>query len=134
MPNTIDTRIEIAAWDEQPYRELEDGSKFTKADVVLSGGADIITDATFEALMYYRPDGTSSYVTLMRATGTFDGKSGSFALRGDGSYDGTTARMQSTLIEGSATGELAGLTATIDSTSTHADYPFMPLTVNYSFA
>jgi hypothetical protein len=35
------------------------------------------------------------------------------------------------VVEGSGTGQLAGLTGTADSVSTHDDYPFMPLTRKY---
>jgi hypothetical protein len=68
----------------------------------------------------------------MQVTANLDGRSGTFGLRGEGSYDGTTARVLSSVIDGSQTGDLAGLTATIESVSTQADYPFMPMTVSYS--
>ena len=59
--------------------------------------------------MFYRTHGASSYVTLMHITGTLGGRAGSFVLQGHGTYDGTTARGQSDVVEGSGTGELAGL-------------------------
>jgi hypothetical protein len=132
MTGTFQTKLKIASWDERPYRELADGSKFSRADVVLADGTDSITSGVSEALLYYRPDGTSSYVMLMSLTANLDGKSGTFVLRGEGSYDGTTARVALSVIDGSQTGDLAGLSGTIESVSTHADYPFMPLTVSYT--
>lgn len=127
----MEARLKIESWDEKPYRELGDGGKLTRADVRLSGPADGLTSATFAALMFYRADGTSSYVTLMHVTGTLDGRAGSFVLQGHGTYDGKTARGQSQVVEGSGTGELAGLSGTGESVSTHDDYPFMPLTLRY---
>jgi Protein of unknown function (DUF3224) len=131
MTETLQTKLKIASWDEKPYRELPDGSKFTRANVALTEGADGLSEATFEALMYYRPDGTSSYVSIMYVTADVSGASGTFVLRGEGSYDGTTATGQSLIVEGSGTGELAGITGSAESSSTHADYPFMPLTLRY---
>jgi Protein of unknown function (DUF3224) len=131
MQNIIETKLKIESWDEKPYRELEDGSKFSRAEVTLSGSGDGLTSATFESLLFYRADGTSSFVTLMRITGTLDGRSGSLVLQGHGTYDGTTARVHTTVVEGSGTGELAALRGTGESVSTHADYPFMPLTLRY---
>src|SRR3954453_9364536 len=131
MTETFETKLKIESWDEQPYRELEDGSKFSRAEVALSGSGDGLESAAFESLLFYRPDGTSSYVTLMRIEGTLASRAGSFALEGRGTYDGTTARVESRVVEGSGTGELAGLRGTAQSTSTHADYPFMPLTLQY---
>jgi hypothetical protein len=131
MTETMDTKLKIESWDENPYREFDDGRKFTRADVVLTGPADGLSSATFDALMYYHADGTSTYVTLMHVTGRLGGRSGSFVLQGHGTYDGTTARGKSWIVEGSGTDELAGITGTGESTSTHADYPHMPFTLAY---
>jgi hypothetical protein len=133
MSAIVKTKLKIDSWDEKPYRELPDGTKFTRADVALSdGGEGDVTAATFEGLMFYRADGTSSYVTVMRLEATLDGRTGSFVLRGEGAYDGTTARGTSEIVAGSGTDGLAGITGTAESVSTQADYPFMPLTVTYT--
>jgi len=62
MADTFETKLQIASWDERPYRELADGSRFTRADVVVGGGTDAtatgaattdaITEGSFEALLY----------------------------------------------------------------------------------
>jgi hypothetical protein len=132
MTKTLETKLEIKSWDEKPYREFDDGRKFTRAEVAL-GPADGIDSASFDALMFYRADGTSSYVSLMSITGTLDGKSGSFVLRGTGEYDGTAAVGESSVVPGTGTGELAGLIGTVTSRSTQEDYPRMPLTLSYDF-
>ena len=131
MQKIMKAKLKIESWDEKPCRELGDGGKLTRANVALSGLDDGLTSATFEALMFYRADGTSAYVTLMHITGALDGHPGSFVLQGHGSYDGRAARGQSQVVEGSGTGELAGLSGTAESESTHDDYPFMPLTLKY---
>ena len=58
MTKKLETKLEIKSWDEQPYREFPDGSKFTRAEVVLAGDETGLESAHFDALMYYRPDGT----------------------------------------------------------------------------
>ena len=131
MKKIVETKLRIESWDEKPYRELDDGSKFSRAEVTLPESEDGLTSATSESLLFYRADGTSSFVTLMRITGTLDGRSGSFVLQGHGTYDGTTARVDSHVVEDSGTGDLVGLRGTGESVSTHADYPFMPLTLKY---
>jgi hypothetical protein len=131
MPKILEAKLKIESWDEKPYLELAEGSKLTRADVSLSGPADGLTSGTFEALMFYRADGTSSFVSLMYLTGAVDGRAGSFVLQGSGTFDGTAARGESHVLAGSGTGELTGLTGTAQSVSTHADYPFMPLTLRY---
>ncbi len=132
---TLTGKLHIDSWDEQTYREAGDGSKFTKAAVALSAGeggsGDGVSAAAFDSVMYYGPDGTSEFVSIMQITATLAGRSGSFALSGDGSYKDGAARMKLRVVEGSGTGDLAGLTGTLESSSTHADYPHMPITLDY---
>jgi len=127
----IATRLRIAAWDEQPVAELDDGSKITRASISLSEPADGLESGTVESVMFYRPDGTSHYVNVMRLTATLDGRSGSFVLSGEGEFDGTTASGTSDIVAGSSTGDLVGISGTCTSSSTHADYPYMPLELHY---
>src|SRR5437867_10304791 len=102
MSKIVETKLRIESWDEKPYREEPDGSKFTRAEVVLTGTGGELTSGSFEALMYYRPDGTGTYLTLMRLTGTLDGRSGSFVLQGSGGDDSTSARSEPRVGAGSA--------------------------------
>jgi hypothetical protein len=128
------TRLRIAAWDEKPIAEFPDGSMLIRARVTLSEPADGLESGSVESLMFYRPDGTSHYVNITRLTATLDGRSGSFVLSGEGDYDGTTASGTSAIVAGTAPGDLAGISVTCTSTSTHADYPYMPLALTYRLA
>jgi hypothetical protein len=134
MTVTLTTKMRIASWDESPVEEFDDGSKLTRAQVRLSDGEQGLASGSVGMLAYYRPDGTSSFVTMMRLTGILDGQAGSFVLRGDGTFDGTTASERMTVVAGSGTGGLAGISGACESASTHADYPFMPLTLAYELA
>lgn len=134
MAVTLKTKMQIASWDESPVEEYGDGSKLTRAQVALTDGDGGLASGSAGLLAWYRPDGASSYVTVMRLTGRLDGRAGSFVLRGEGAFDGTTASGQMTIVPGSGTGELAGISGTCESVSTHADYPFMPLTLTYDLA
>jgi hypothetical protein len=132
MTTHLETKLEIKSWDEKPYRELDDGQKFTRADVVQAASEDAIeADVSSESLMFYAADGTSTYVGLMRITGRLGDRSGSFVLSCQGTYDGTHARGAYTVVAGSGTGDLAGLTGTATSVSSHADYPYMPFVLDY---
>jgi hypothetical protein len=127
----ITTRLRIAAWDEQPIAEYDDGSKITRATIELSEPADGLESGSVDSLMYYRPDGTSHYVNVMRLTATLDGRAGTFVLSGAGAFDGITASGTSDIVVGSATGDLVGISGSCTSISTHADYPYMPLDLSY---
>jgi len=134
MAVTLTTKMRIASWDESPVEEFGDGSKLTRAQVRLAGTEEGLTSGSAGMLAYYRPDGTSSYVTVLRLTGVLDGRAGSFVLRGEGTYDGTAASGRMTVVPGSGTGGLAGISGACESVSTHADYPFMPLALAYQLA
>lgn len=142
MRKTLQTALSIESWDEQPTREHGDGRKFTRAQVRLGGPTGDQADgpadqsgarasATYDALLAYAADGTSTYVTMMEVTAVLDGRAGSFVLTGSGTFDGTTADGRFTVVPGSGTGELAGISGSATSRSTHDDYPAMPLRLEY---
>jgi hypothetical protein len=129
MASRIETTIKIDSWDEKPSLEYDDGTKVAHAVVALTDGNEGLRTGHLESVLYYRADGTSSYVGVLHLDAELDGRSGSFTAIGEGSYDGTTASSTMRIAEG--TGDLAGLTGTVSSSSTHADYPNMPLVVAY---
>lgn len=102
--------FKIEGWDESAYSEEEDGRKLTQASVKQSFSGDIEGEGSVEWLMYYRPDQTADFVGLQRIDGRLGGRSGSFVLlQTDGSFDGTEAKGQLSVVPGSGTGELSGL-------------------------
>lgn len=140
MTTILDTALTIESWDEQPTRELADGRKFSRAQVRLgpagdgAGGPDALRSGTYEALLYYAADGGSSYVTVMEVSAVLQGREGSFVLTGSGTFDGTTAAGRMTIVPGSGTGGLAGVSGSATSRSTHEDYPHMPLRLEYDLS
>jgi hypothetical protein len=131
MTTTTELKLKIVSWDESPYRELPDGSKFARAEVVLAADSPDDAGGHFESLLFYRADGTSSYVCLLQLDNVIDGHPGSVVLQGSGTYDATTAAIEATVVDGSGTGELTGITGTATSSSTHDDYPYMPISLRY---
>lgn len=128
---TLQTKLRIDNWDESAIEEFDDGRKLTRALVQLRDGADGLESGSASMLAYYHPDGTSEYVSMLFLSGRLDGHQGTIVFRGEGGYDGTTAASRMTVIPGSGTGDLAGMSGSLVSESTHADYPFMPLALTY---
>ena len=100
----------VASWDESTYQELADGAKLTKASVAFTLDGDIAGQASWEAVMCYRSDGTAAYTGLQRVEGTVGGAAGSFVLQADGEFAEGEARSRWTVVPGSGTGALSGLT------------------------
>jgi Protein of unknown function (DUF3224) len=60
--------------------------------------------------MMYRTDGTASFVGLEQVTGSIGGRSGSFALQHSGTFEGGMAKVILSVVPGSGTGDLSGMT------------------------
>jgi Protein of unknown function (DUF3224) len=104
------SNFRVAAWDEKPYGELENGGKLTKASVKQSFSGDIEGEGAVEWLMCYRPDETADFIGLQHIAGRIGGRAGSFVLlQTNGTYDGKVARGALSVVPGSGTGELRGL-------------------------
>jgi hypothetical protein len=98
----------IKAWDEQPYAELDGAPKLTHARVTAIYGGDLEGEGTSELVMAYDQD-DATYAGYERVVGSLGGRSGSFVLRLDGGFEDGAARTTWTVVEGTGTGDLAGL-------------------------
>jgi hypothetical protein len=101
--------FKLTGWEEATYEELADGAKLTRARIDQDFSGDVEAAGSSQTLMFYRPDGTASFTGLQRMTGQVNGRSGSFMLQTDGTYDGSEAKSKWLVIPGSGTGDLEGL-------------------------
>jgi hypothetical protein len=99
----------VTDWNESTYEELEGGAKLTKAHVTFGFDGDLAGQGGWEAVMCYRADGTAAFTGFQRTVGKLGGREGSFVLRADGTFEGGEARSNWRVVDGSATGELRGL-------------------------
>ena len=104
--------FELGSWDEDTYEEMDDGAKLTRASVTqtFSGAAE--GEGAAQWLMAYRPDGTAHFVGLQRITGTVNDRKGTVVLETIGDFDGKVAIWTATVVPGSGSGDLVGLTGT----------------------
>jgi Protein of unknown function (DUF3224) len=109
----------VASWDESTYQELDGDAKLTKATVTFGLTGDITGEATWDAVMCYRRDGTAVYTGMQRVSGELAGIAGSFVVQADGVFADGEARSRWQVIEGSGTGGLEGLTGTGLAVATH---------------
>lgn len=106
---TVHGEFEIASWDEATYQELDGGRKLTRASVRqrFSGGLD--GEGGVEWLMCYGADGTARFVGMQYVDGSLEGQRGSFVLETVGDFDGKRAKGLWVVVDGSGTGDLAGV-------------------------
>lgn len=109
----------IKSWDEKPHDTLSGDIKLTRATVVQSFTGDIEGDGKVEYLMVYREDGTASFIGLQLVSGRIGDRYGSFVLQNDGEFEAGTAKAAWTIVPGSGTGGLRGLTGSGGFEATH---------------
>jgi hypothetical protein len=125
MKQSASARFTIKSWDEKPYSEGENLPKLTRASVTKTYSGDIVGDGQVEYLMMYRSDGSATFVGLERVAGQLAGKSGSFVLQRTGVFEAGQAKESYSVIAGSGTGDLQGLSGDGMTALGHAtDYPF----------
>lgn len=105
-------KFDIASWDEEPYVEIDEARKLTRATVTQRFSGDITGDGSVQWLMFYRTDGTADFVGLQRVEGKLGDRKGSFVLQTVGAFDGSKASADWTVVPGSGTDDLEGLQGT----------------------
>lgn len=101
--------FKIAAWQEDTYAESVGDRKLTQADVRQTFTGDLEGEGSVRWQMAYRPDGTATWIGMQQVKGTLGGRSGSFVLQSAGTFDGSKAVGEWTVVAGSATDDLEGL-------------------------
>ncbi|MDQ6694357.1 MAG: DUF3224 domain-containing protein [Chloroflexota bacterium] len=100
---------EIKNWEEETFSEVEGGHKLTRASVATAFQGDIEGAGTLEYLLIYREE-DCAYIGVERVIGRVGEREGSFVLQHDGVFAGTTARSNWSVVPGTGTGSLQGLT------------------------
>lgn len=102
----------MQGWDEQPFQEREGGGKLTVATVQQTAKGDIDGTSEIRWVMAYTAEDRAEYVGVQSVDGTLGGRTGSFVLRSVGTFADGVAEAELTVVEGSGTGDLAGIRGT----------------------
>lgn len=124
---------EVKTWEEQPYNEATGLPKLARASATETYHGDIKGEGTAEYLMVYRNDGSAHFVRVERVVGKIEDRSGSFVLQGSGTFENGEAKCAWTVVPGSATGDLRGLTGEGGFIAKHDKYPHVPFILDYEF-
>jgi hypothetical protein len=110
MSNRASATFKVESWDEQTTVEAADGTgKLSRAVVDQALSGEIEGSGRAEWLMCYRADETAEFVGLQRIDGSLGGRRGTVVLTSNGSFDGKQVAGSISVIEGSGTGELTGI-------------------------
>jgi hypothetical protein len=108
MAEHAEGTFKVTSWDENTTQELDGKAKVTRAVMTFAYAGGIEGESRVESAMYYRDDGTAVYTGLEHVTGRIAGRSGSFVVKLDGTWDGTEVPSVWEVVAGSGTGDLRG--------------------------
>ena len=109
MPDATGT-FEVTPGSEDTLHAPEDGPKLTHATGTQSFSGQIQGEGSVDWLMCYLPDMSAKLVGVQRIDGSVDGRTGTFVMTAVGSHDGTGSTASWTIVDGSGTAELSGIT------------------------
>ncbi|MER5558828.1 hypothetical protein CG740_16880 [Streptomyces sp. CB01201] len=96
-------------WQPAPYADAEGAPMLMHGIVSNHYRGGIEAEGSQHVLIALGPDGTSTFTGLERVTGRVGDREGTFVLRISGSTAGGKAKAALTVVEGSGTGALAGI-------------------------
>jgi hypothetical protein len=126
--------LTIANWDEAPYQEWDNGAKLDRAKVTGAFSGDIEGDGSSEMLMAYSSAQSASFTGLQVVDGKLGGRTGRFVLQMTGTFEAGTAKVSWSVVPGSATGDLVGLSGSGGYVAGPGDFPTIPVNLDYSLA
>ena len=95
-------------YDEEPYAEAE-GAELSRVHISRTFSGDLEGESTAE-LMIAKSEGGGGYLGHDRISGTLGGRAGSFVFQHSGIMGPDGVSNAGTIVPGTGTGELAGLT------------------------
>lgn len=109
MTTHADATFKVDAWDEKPWDTADGQPKMTRAEVSKSFEGDLTGTSKLQYLMTYREDGSADFVAMERIRGSLGAKQGTFVLSHVGAFVDGAASGTWTVVEGSGTDGLEGL-------------------------
>ncbi|MEP6640209.1 MAG: DUF3224 domain-containing protein [Chloroflexota bacterium] len=108
MPIATGT-FEVKPGSEEPYHEAAGDVRLTHANGTQRFSGGVEGAGSIEWLMCYLPSGGARLVGMQRIEGAVDGRKGTFMMDAAGDHDGKSSTAKWHVVEGSGTGELAGI-------------------------
>ena len=101
---------DVTGWDERNYDEPEGLPRLAEMKIGNAYRGNLEATGSSRGQMVYRDDEHAEFTGLERVSGRLGDRAGTFVVRTGGVYDSGVVTYDWTIVPGSATGELAGLT------------------------
>lgn len=119
----------MTSWNEEAYSEVEGELQLVRAEITNTLTGDIEGKSTLTYLMTYLPDGSASFTGQERVIGRIGDRAGSFVLQHQGEFRAGKATGTLTIVPGSGTAGLAGISGS--GTYTATDVQPTPFVLEY---
>ena len=121
MNARIVSRFEVTNWDATPYGEQGEGPLLSEAKVVKRYHGDLDAEGRARVLICRAsadgPLANAGYIASERVSGSLDGRKGTFVLQHWGlAEEGAPPSTAGHVVPGSGTGDLVGLSGTMEIT------------------
>jgi hypothetical protein len=108
-PTKLSGTFDVVSWQENAYLGGDGAPKLTHVTGEQQFSGDIAGKGTIAWLMCYLPDGGARFVGLQHIAGTLGSRDGTLVIESIGDHDGSASTGTWTVVEGSGTGSLQGV-------------------------
>jgi hypothetical protein len=120
------------SWSERFYTEQNTLPRLSTVEATNMFSGVISGESVLRYVMIYTSEAAGGFTGLQTITGAVDGQRGSFTLREEGSWQGMRIRSTMTVVEGSGTGALSGISGTARYTHDGGESPACPYTFDFT--
>jgi hypothetical protein len=110
VSHTATSALTVSDWEEAPVDTLDSGTSLTRATSRSEFSGQWQGTGLACWILVYTADGAARFVGTQAFSGALDGRTGTFVLQLQGTFEENTAKVSWSVLPGTGTGELAGLT------------------------
>ncbi len=115
MNKQITIPFQVTLWDIKPFDETPDSPTLSRGTVKKTFDGELKGESIGEILMYSAADGSAGYTIMDKVSGELCGRKGSFVIMHRAAHTPVeTSRAVGSIAPNSGTGELRGLSGTVE--------------------
>lgn len=120
------------SWSERFYAEQHALPRLSTVEATNTFSGAISGEGILRYVMIYTSEEAGAFTGLQTITGAVDGQRGSFTVREDGFWQGMKISSTMTVVEGSGTGALSGISGTARYTHDGGESPTCPYIFDFT--
>jgi len=116
----------MKTWEEASYTAQDTLPRLATVQSENTFTGPVEAETVLHYVIIYLSERRGTFTGMQTFTGSVEGRSGSFTVQEEGGWDGTTVTGRFTVVPGSGTGDLAGMSGSGAYTAIHGEsaYPY----------